>query len=187
MTGYRRAACFWASALTISGCSGGSGAARDSSKPEADSVTAATVGTRGASPPGEPTPSTGSPARTTPAAKPRPATGPPSVPNVGGPSGRPHLVTLAPASRSLGTGQVVTVEVTGDGFTARGNTVFFGSMNLGDVPSDGRLLRFAIPETVPSRSEVPPMAVQAGRYGVYVVNANGTSDTLFFTIRTAQD
>ena len=59
-----------------------------------------------------------------------------------------------------------------------------GSMKLGDLASpSGRSIRFTIPQTVPSRGEVPPMVVQSGTYRVYVENANGTSNTLVFTIR----
>jgi hypothetical protein len=102
-------------------------------------------------------------------------------------SGRPHLTRLTPSSGSLASGQIITVEVVGERLTAVGNTTFFGSIKLGDLPSpDGRTIRFAVPQTVPSRGEVPPMAMQPGTYAVYVVNANGTSDSLKFTVRDQQ-
>ncbi len=99
-------------------------------------------------------------------------------------SARPHLTKLTPSSGSVASGQIITVEVTGDGLMPVGNTTFFGSINLGDLASpDGRTIRFAVPQTVPSRGEVPPMAMQPGTYAVYVMNSRGASDTLRFTIR----
>ena len=166
------------------------GATSDSSAANADSITAATVAKPGTSPSGEPASPSNSPTtpttRTTKSRPPAPRSdvgaGPPATQPT-----RPHLSRLTPASGSLATGEIITVEITGDRLTTTGNTVFFGPMKLGAVgSSDGRLLSFVVPPTVPSRSEVPPMAVQPGRYGVYVVNANGTSDTLFFTIRGSE-
>jgi len=102
-------------------------------------------------------------------------------------SDRPHLATLSPSSGSLASGQIITVQIAGEGFATAGNSVFFGSIKLGDLPSaDGRTIRFAVPQTVPSRGEVPPMAMQPGVYGVYILNSKGTSDTLKFTIRDQQ-
>jgi len=109
--------------------------------------------------------------------------GPPAATAIG----RPHLTTLTPSSGSLASGQIITVEVAGEGFTATGNAAFFGSIKLGDLASaDGRTIRFAVPQTAPSRGEVPPMAMQPGTYAVYIVNSNGTSDTLKFAIRDQQ-
>jgi hypothetical protein len=99
------------------------------------------------------------------------------------PTGRPHLVRLTPSTVLSGTGAVVTVELTGDRFTATGNTVYFGSIELGPLPSNGSVIRFTVPETIPSRGEVPPMMVQPGRYDVHVVNANGVSDSLAFILK----
>ena len=98
------------------------------------------------------------------------------------PSGRPHLTSLIPSSVSTGSGAVITVVVSGTGLTVGANHVFFGSIDLGQVISDGKTLQFTVPQTVPPRSEVPPMAVQPGRYAVYVVNANGVSDSLSFIL-----
>ena len=128
----------------------------------------------------------------TPAASPKkPAGRSPRVAGAHAPSpttiGRPHLTILTPSSGSLSSGQIITVEVAGDRLTATGNLAFFGPIRLGELASaDGRTIRFAVPQTFPSRGEVPPMVMQPGTYAVYVVNSNGTSDTLRFTIRDQQ-
>lgn len=177
-----------AAMAVAAGCSrrdrGASGA--DTSKRSADSITTATVGKPGASPSGEPAKPSGS--TTLP-----PQGGTKSASKSGRAGGgatlnaRPRLTKLTPSSGSVTSGEIITVQVAGDRFTATGNSIFFGSTKLGDVAStDGRTIRFAVPQTVPSRGEVPPMAIQPGAYGVYVVNANGTSDTLTFTIKNQQ-
>jgi hypothetical protein len=102
-------------------------------------------------------------------------------------SSRPHLAGLAPDTGSLATGAVITVVVTGTGLTATGNKLFFGSIVIGDLPSDGKTLRFAVPQTAAPSSEVPPMAVQPGRYAVYIINANGVSDSLSFIVRGPEE
>lgn len=169
-------------------CSRRNGAATDSAAPSADSITSATVGKPGSSPSAEPTRPVGpSAAKKQPrATKPSKATraGSDSSPTPIA-SGRPHLTKLTPSSGSLATGEIITVQIAGERLTATGNATFFGSIRLGDLPSpDGRTIRFGVPQTVPSRGEVPPMVIQPGSYAVYVVNANGTSDTLTFTIRS---
>jgi hypothetical protein len=178
-------------ALAVSvGCSRreGGAVAADSATPSADSITAATVGKPGSSPSGEPArpagPTGAQPqSTTTKSASSSTRAGAGTAPAPTG-TGRPHLTKLTPSSGSLASGEIITVEVGGDRFTAAANTIFFGPIRLGDMGSaDGRTIRFAVPQTVPSRGEVPPMAIQPGTYGVYVVNSNGTSDTLVFTIR----
>ena len=149
-------------------------AAADSAAPRADSVTAAAVGKPDSSPAAGPK-STGSTVAKTKSGTTK------AVPVA---TGRPHLTKLVPSSGSLASGQIITVEIAGERFTATGNATFFGTIKLGDLASaDGRTIRFAVPQTFPSRGEVPPMAMQPGSYGVYVVNSNGTSDTLKFTIK----
>jgi hypothetical protein len=172
------------------GCSrrNGGAAAADSAAPSADSITPATAGKPGSSPSGQSARPAGPTVAKKQSAPPKSASSPTRAGAGAAPapiaSGRPHLIKLTPSSGSLASGAIITVEVAGDRFTAAGNTTFFGSITLGDLASpDGRTIRFAVPQTVPSRGEVPPMAIQPGSYRVYVVNSNGTSDTLTFTIR----
>lgn len=103
--------------------------------------------------------------------------------SAGATDGRPHLSRLVPSSAAIAGGAVVVVALSGTGLTDTKNRIFFGAFELGAVDSDGRTLRFSVPTAAPSRGEAAPMELQPGRYPVYVVNRNGTSDTLTFTLR----
>jgi hypothetical protein len=108
------------------------------------------------------------------------------------PSSSPSVATVSPASGSVGT----SVVVMGDGFTSSINTIRFGAGYIkGLNSSDGVTLRFAVPEgqdlcppaEVPSPAAGPcPGAyprVTPGSYSISVINANGTSNGLTFTVR----
>ena len=96
---------------------------------------------------------------------------------------RPHLVRMRPDSANPGLDAVVIVEVVGTGFTTEHNHVVFGSTEAADVPStNGTSLRFPVPRNYPATGEAPPPRVGAGRFMVTIVNANGTSDSLAFTL-----
>jgi hypothetical protein len=157
----------------------------DSASPRADSVTAAAIAASpvpaGTSPAGGVAPAATK--QTTPStpvvAKETPRTSTPGAVGT-----RPHLIKLTPASGSLASGAAILVDLTADRLTPTGNTVYFGTIKLGELASsDGKAVRFTVPEHFPARGEVAPMKVQAGTYPVYIVNANGTSDTLTFTLR----
>lgn len=136
-----------------------------SASPSPDSVTAATVAS-------SVTTSSG-------AAQPSAPTAPAQIPAT---RTRPHLQELAPGSGSVT--DVNVVEVRGEQFTPGGNTLYFGRVKIEGIASrDGKSLKFTVPQTFPPRGEAAPMTVPAGAYAVYVVNANGTSDTLRFTLR----
>jgi len=104
------------------------------------------------------------------------------------------VTSLRPTSGPVGT----NVTITGSGFTATGNKIKFGNLGSQDNPSyslnsfDGRTLTFTVPLSDYyacwfSKSEVPPCTVpatstQPGAYGVSVINANGTSNEILFTV-----
>ena len=96
-----------------------------------------------------------------------------------GPASPPFIAQMVPTSGPVGTG----VTLSGSGFTPRGNTVRFGPGYIEDLGSpDGRALPFTVPEgyTLPYAGAFPP--VQPGPHEVRVVNANGTSNTVVFTV-----
>ena len=188
MSPRRNAAVFVAVILAVLGCSRrDDGVAKDSTRTSVDTISSTKPARAGSPPAGEASRRSSETARPGSPARNYPPSGSQALP-AKAEGTRSHLVKLTPSSGSLGTGEIITVEVIGDRLTGSGNTIFFGAMNLGEAAaSNGRTLRFAIPQTIPSRGEVPPMAIQGGRYGVYVVNANGTSDTLFFTLKGPED
>jgi hypothetical protein len=80
----------------------------------------------------------------------------------------PTLSALTPSSGPGGT----NVTVTGTNFTSTGNTVQFGSIAISNISSsNGTSLSFTVP-----RQET------SGKYSVSVTNANGTSNSLTFTV-----
>lgn len=155
----------------VAACSRQGNARVDSATPSADSVIAATVAAT-------PVPSSAAPA------PPPTAVGRKTGSSPASSGTRPDLEKLTPTAATISPGTVVMVEITGSRFTSAANTVYFGAVRLDGLASpDGRVIRFSIPESIPSRGEVPPMMIAEGAYRVYVVNANGVSDTLTFTLR----
>jgi hypothetical protein len=108
------------------------------------------------------------------------------------PSRTPSVATVSPASGTVGTAVVVI----GEGFTSSTNTIRFGAGYINGLSSsDGVTLRFTVPEgqnLCPPAESVSPAAgpcpgayprVTAGSYAISVMNANGTSNGLTFTVR----
>jgi hypothetical protein len=101
------------------------------------------------------------------------------------PSRSPSVATISPASGSVGAAVVVT----GAGFSPTGNTVRFGPGYINGLnSSDGSTLRFTIPE---GQNLCPPGGgpcaaayprVTPGPYSVSVMNANGESNAMTFTV-----
>ena len=103
----------------------------------------------------------------------------------------PAVTSLSPTFGPIGT----TVTIAGSGFTATGNKVKFGSLGSEDNPkyslnsSDGKTLVFTVPSsnylscwyTNPVCSAAQ-YSTQPGIYGVSVINANGTSNEISFTV-----
>jgi hypothetical protein len=96
----------------------------------------------------------------------------------------PHIDSLSPTAATVTRDAVMEVVIHGTGFTAAGNSVTFGPADLGTFPSaDGKTVRFVVPSTIQSRSEVPPMRIGRGAFPVRVRNASGESNELTFMVR----
>lgn len=167
--------------IIVAGCVGGAKPSADSSSPNADSVTGATVA---ASPVPSGTAVTSNPVPPPVAGSKSTAPLPPASSGARPVSStRPHLASLTPTTGSNAGGSIIQIEIKGDRLTPTGNTVHFGPVAVEGLSASDGVIRFSVPNSVPSRGEVPPAAIQEGTYSVFVVNANGTSDTLKFTIR----
>lgn len=98
---------------------------------------------------------------------------------------RPRLTSVEPASVQLIAGNVTTIELRGSNYATgeRTNTVRIGSLTLTNVPSpDGKVIRVAIPDAIPSGGEAPPARWMGGSYPVWVTTAAGSSDTVSVVI-----
>lgn len=95
----------------------------------------------------------------------------------------PRLTEIVPARGPAGAAYPLQATLRGTGFAPIGNTVEFGPARLADLPSaNGKEIAFAIPKTLPSRGEVPPMVLPPGEYRVSVTTPAGTSNPLTFTL-----
>jgi len=94
-----------------------------------------------------------------------------------------HLESVTPASAL--PGDPVTVVIRGKGFTATGNTVRFGRIEIADLPSadGGTMIRVGVPTEFPATGEVPPKQIGSGEYPLVVRNSRGTSNELRFVLR----
>jgi IPT/TIG domain len=100
----------------------------------------------------------------------------------------PVISSLAPAQGPVRA--LITIH--GSGFTPTGNDVHFGKIGgTPNLPSpDGKIVTFVIPWTLnpcgfrPANLPCPQfrMVVKPGRYDIHVVNANGTSNAVTFTV-----
>lgn len=91
----------------------------------------------------------------------------------------PFIAHMVPTSGPVGTG----VTLSGSGFTALGNTGRFGPGYIENLESpEGRTLAFVVPDgyNLPYAGAFPP--VQLGPHRVWVVNANGASNRVVFTV-----
>jgi hypothetical protein len=92
-----------------------------------------------------------------------------------------RLEAIRPDSVLIASGAVVLVVLHGRGFVPGQpgqNTVMFGTHALRNVPAnaDGTQIMLAIPETLPSGGEAPPVQVDAGAYEIRVRTAAGESN-----------
>ena len=96
----------------------------------------------------------------------------------------PTIDRLEPATGWAGQAYPITVTIYGSHFTASGNTVTFGPVEIADRPSSngGTQIAFSVPKVLRSRSEAPPMVLRPAEYEVRVTNANGTSEPAVFTL-----
>ena len=97
---------------------------------------------------------------------------------------KPIISSITPASGPAGQAYPIRATISGMNITTTGTTVHFGPVTISDVSANGvqGFLSFDVPKLMPSGGEVPPMVLQPGDYNVYVTNANGTSNTLTFTL-----
>ena len=96
---------------------------------------------------------------------------------------KPELIEIVPASGQAGVAYPMQATIRGQGFSATGNTVVFGSIAIPNLPSgDGAQIIFAVPKVIPSRGEPEPLVLNAGAYIVTVTTSTGTSNTGTFTL-----
>ncbi|HEV2302064.1 MAG TPA: hypothetical protein VGR91_10890 [Stellaceae bacterium] len=95
----------------------------------------------------------------------------------------PHLLDIVPASGRAGIAYPIRATIHGTDFMPTGNVVEFGPARIANVAATGGgSLSFGVPKALPSRGEVPPAVLPAGRYRVRVRTASGTSNALIFTL-----
>ncbi|PHP67724.1 hypothetical protein CSC94_08515 [Zhengella mangrovi] len=94
----------------------------------------------------------------------------------------PVIRSINPSSGPAGVAYPTKVTLTGTGFTASGNTVLFGGIELPDLPSEAGKIVFVAPKERSSGGEVPPMVMPRGVYPVSVVNRNGRSNSVDFML-----
>lgn len=104
----------------------------------------------------------------------------------GGGQTQPHITSILPTSGTVAT----YVTISGSGFTSD-NTIAFGGGVLLHMPGSkrGTVITFIVPDSLnPACYYSEPMCLIAirqttpGNYDVYVTNANGTSNSMSFTV-----
>jgi hypothetical protein len=102
------------------------------------------------------------------------------------PSSGPTIISLQPLAGPVGA----RVTITGTGFNDRANTINFGSSAYPNIVStNGTAIVFDIPTATnpPCRNVTPPCAIVSalitpGAYDVSVTTAQGTSNSVTFTV-----
>jgi hypothetical protein len=102
------------------------------------------------------------------------------------PSSALTITSLQPLTGPVGT----RVTITGTGFNNRANTINFGGSAYPNIIStNGTAIVFVIPTATnpPCRNAMPPCAIVSalitpGTYDVSVTNAQGTSNSMAFTV-----
>lgn len=101
----------------------------------------------------------------------------------------PSITSLQPASGPVGT----QVTVMGTGFTSTDNTVKFGVGYIKNIVSNGTTIIFMVPDgldlCLPSGGPCPGAfpRVSPGNYNISLVNANGTSNAVLFTVTATKE
>jgi hypothetical protein len=101
----------------------------------------------------------------------------------------PTITSLSPSSGARGS----QTTITGTNFTATGNTVKFGTNTYANLTSsnNGTSISFTVPTTGSCPNSglgvCAAVLIQPGTYPVSVTNANGTSNSLKFTITKATE
>jgi len=102
------------------------------------------------------------------------------------PSSGPTISSLEPLAGPVGA----QVMITGTGFSDRANTINFGASAYPNIASaNGSVIVFVIPTATnpPCRNATPPCAIVSalitpGAYDVSVTSAQGTSNSITFTV-----
>lgn len=97
----------------------------------------------------------------------------------------PNILGIGPESGPVGT--LVTLK--GTSFTKTGNQVSFGYGSIMNLESSGNLITFTVPESLTPacyystpRCLIATKLTAPGTYSVMVTNANGTSNSVKFTV-----
>lgn len=102
----------------------------------------------------------------------------------------PSIVSVSPSTAKIGD----SITVTGTGFTVPGNDVHIGVGGLREITTlakvKGTQLIFSVPATINScdhSTGLPPCngksySVVPGNYALYIVNANGKTNSVTFTV-----
>lgn len=99
----------------------------------------------------------------------------------------PVIDSVRPDSVVLPYGGVVEVTLHGRGFIPGQpgkNTVHFNNAALKSIQgsSDGRRIRFGIPDLIDSGGEAPPARLQAGSHTMSVETSSGTSNVVMIRV-----
>jgi hypothetical protein len=98
----------------------------------------------------------------------------------------PQISSITPQGGVIGT----TVTITGSGFTAGDNRIIFGQYQAASVASNGTSLTFTVPAYMGANcaaNQYCPMyaaQTQPGIYNVHIENANGSSNSVQFTVQS---
>ena len=104
---------------------------------------------------------------------------------------QPAITSLSPTSGKVGT----SVTITGSGFTGAGNKIEFGNLGIENNPNyvfsspDGATITFTVPYSNylacwANGCEAPAYLTSPGQYKVSVINDNGASNQVLFTVTT---
>jgi hypothetical protein len=96
----------------------------------------------------------------------------------------PAIAEISPNLGRMGEAYPIQATIRGHGFAEEGNVVTFGGIPTGPLPSteDGTMITFWVPKEAPSKGEVPPMILTAGKYEVTVTTPAGTSEPVTFQL-----
>ncbi|MBI4020081.1 MAG: IPT/TIG domain-containing protein [Candidatus Aenigmarchaeota archaeon] len=99
---------------------------------------------------------------------------------------KPAIAGVFPQAGAVGS----SVTISGSGFTAEGNSVYFSSNIVGSYDSNGNTIIFTIPPEFASGCDAPcesaePPEISPGSYMFTVVNAGGTSNEFEFTVTSS--
>lgn len=96
-----------------------------------------------------------------------------------------QIDSIVPRSATVANGELISITVFGNGFTATDNALFMNGVRIGAIRSlDGRSSSFVVPRSFPATSEVPPQLLGPGDFTLQIKNTAGTSNIVTLTLRT---